>query len=1091
MHGFGTYVWKNGQRYDGEWKDGRREGIGIKTYVDGSMYDGFWSGGEAAAAGPGAAAAAAPRKLFVREYDMGQLLREYPLTAEEIKMIFGFLWPKNKVRRRVQRVLRRGPRMQKKLGEVVYKGHYSYSLMLELQLGIRYSVGRALRPRGASAQSGSSAVSLLRSSFALHGLRPWWSMSAGVSGVSCVSGGHTKEDDQDEQQRQQQQQRGASEAAVMVADEDVGELCGQDFREKAAVYFPSSGSSTTPAHPSMDFMWRDYCPRVFRRLRKAAGIDEADYMLSLAGAQALRQLNSPGKSGSMFLLSEDERFLVKTMRKSEMSVLLGMLEAYSEHMERHPNSLITRFFGLHKVTPAHGRSVRFVVMANIFVTDLQIHRRYDIKGSTDGRTVGPEGRNKAADGDPNIIFKDLDVDMRIVLEQAQHEALLQQLAADSDLLKRVGVMDYSLLLGVHYPARNYTRMSLEPVHSQSLDGLAPQASPLPGGAGASTVPGSGLTSAQGSFLLAEPYSSSAAGAAAVAGGAGVGGAAGASTRHLTVSDDDVQQPPQLLRLAAQQQAQTYAQQQMQQQEASNATGGGAEVPGGLAGGGGRSGRSSYEQVPYAPVQFPIGRTSTSEDVQMPPVAAAAFTLPPGIGAGSTGGSAFAGGFPAGGFGSAAGTAGGAGSAAGSHHGGDRSSMLAGGASAGAAGARNWELWSGAAEQEELLGKVVERMKEMGFSEQRMKDVAELARLKILGGKLKKSAARKEPPSAVLQAMQQQRQEAEGALVDGPLAHGALLPVAPSSPDAAAAAAAAALGTPAAAIPPAPLVVRPTLPSHLSSLRGAFTGLGVPFEEDEEAVDTPMALGLPDPKAPAAAAGNAAAGLLGSGRLGINLPAKAVPTVQPLGGSSGGKGGAAAAAAAGAAAALDHRLGPEEVVLCFGIIDILQDYSTRKVLERTVKGVTHDKAAISVAPPKQYARRFLDFATRQVFMSEQEYRSSLAHSGYGSSSQADTLAGVQQQQQLGVAAMQSPWATAVANGRQQQLPAGHAAAAAVGEHGDGVLVPAVVVELQGVADKSPASKQGSLERQMELTAGANGVKGVNGHVVVVNGVGQSS
>jgi 1-phosphatidylinositol-4-phosphate 5-kinase len=55
--------------------------------------------------------------------------------------------------------------------------------------------------------------------------------------------------------------------------------------------------------------------------------------------------------------AEDERFLVKTMRKSEMSVLLGMLQQYSAHMEAHPNSLITRFFGLHKVTPAHGRSV--------------------------------------------------------------------------------------------------------------------------------------------------------------------------------------------------------------------------------------------------------------------------------------------------------------------------------------------------------------------------------------------------------------------------------------------------------------------------------------------------------------------------------------------------------------------------------------------------------------------------------------------------------------------------------------------------------------------------------------------------------------
>jgi len=45
-----------------------------------------------------ALSSAAPRKLFVREYVMGQLVREYPLTAEEIKMIFGFLWPKqNKV----------------------------------------------------------------------------------------------------------------------------------------------------------------------------------------------------------------------------------------------------------------------------------------------------------------------------------------------------------------------------------------------------------------------------------------------------------------------------------------------------------------------------------------------------------------------------------------------------------------------------------------------------------------------------------------------------------------------------------------------------------------------------------------------------------------------------------------------------------------------------------------------------------------------------------------------------------------------------------------------------------------------------------
>lgn len=106
--------------------------------------------------------------------------------------------------------------------------------------------------------------------------------------------------------------------------------------------------------------------------------------------------------------------------------------------------------------------------------------------------------------------------------------------------------------------------------------------------------------------------------------------------------------------------------------------------------------------------------------------------------------------------------------------------------------------------------------------------------------------------------------------------------------------------------------------HLTSLRGAFTGLGVPFEEDEEVVETPMAMGLPDPKAPAA--GTAAAGLLGSQQLGINMAALAVSTTAPVGGA-GGAGGAAKASAGGGC--LDHHRGPEEVVLCFGIIDILQ------------------------------------------------------------------------------------------------------------------------------------------------------------------------
>lgn len=49
-------------------------------------------------------------------------------------------------------------------------------------------------------------------------------------------------------------------------------------------------------------------------------IDAADYMMSICGNDALRELSSPGKSGSVFFLSQDDHFMIKTLRKSEVKV---------------------------------------------------------------------------------------------------------------------------------------------------------------------------------------------------------------------------------------------------------------------------------------------------------------------------------------------------------------------------------------------------------------------------------------------------------------------------------------------------------------------------------------------------------------------------------------------------------------------------------------------------------------------------------------------------------------------------------------------------------------------------------------------------
>ena len=59
---------------------------------------------------------------------------------------------------------------------------------------------------------------------------------------------------------------------------------------------------------------------MFRTLRKLFKVDPADYMISICGNDALRELSSPGKSGSFFYLTNDDRYMIKTMKKSEVKV---------------------------------------------------------------------------------------------------------------------------------------------------------------------------------------------------------------------------------------------------------------------------------------------------------------------------------------------------------------------------------------------------------------------------------------------------------------------------------------------------------------------------------------------------------------------------------------------------------------------------------------------------------------------------------------------------------------------------------------------------------------------------------------------------
>ena len=50
----------------------------------------------------------------------------------------------------------------------------------------------------------------------------------------------------------------------------------------------------------------------------------------------------------------------------------------------------------------------------------------------------------------------------------------------------------------------------------------------------------------------------------------------------------------------------------------------------------------------------------------------------------------------------------------------------------------------------------------------------------------------------------------------------------------------------------------------------------------------------------------------------------------------------------------------DIIIFFGIIDILQDYDISKKIEHTYKSFQYDPTSISAVDPRLYSKRFRDF-----------------------------------------------------------------------------------------------------------------------------------
>ncbi|XP_022129294.1 phosphatidylinositol 5-phosphate 4-kinase type-2 alpha isoform X1 [Pieris rapae] len=279
-------------------------------------------------------------------------------------------------------------------------------------------------------------------------------------------------------------------------------LLPDDFRaySKLKVDNHLFNKENMPSH----FKVKEYCPLVFRNLRERFGIDDLDYKESLTrfrkpdnylrsrarqkyinklrrsatapsgvtemrnGQESLRDAcdllkyglsmnlrlrsqpipdESSGKSGAKFYQSYDRLFILKTLTSEEVERMHSFLKHYHPYIvERHGKTLLPQYLGMYRLT-VDGIEHYLVATRNVFSNHLNIHKKYDLKGSTVDREASEKELEKEL---PTLKDNDfIKQGVRIDIGDAAKEKLLETLTADVEFLTKLHLMDYSLLLGVH------------------------------------------------------------------------------------------------------------------------------------------------------------------------------------------------------------------------------------------------------------------------------------------------------------------------------------------------------------------------------------------------------------------------------------------------------------------------------------------------------------------------------------------------------------------------------------------------------------------------------------------------------------------
>ncbi|KAA8500019.1 putative phosphatidylinositol phosphate kinase [Porphyridium purpureum] len=217
------------------------------------------------------------------------------------------------------------------------------------------------------------------------------------------------------------------------------------FDDRLIFYFDAGGKNGRAKRKDISdhTRWECHAPFVYRKLREELGYSEEEFLSSTCVDSKLRELQTPGKSGALFYITEDEEFFLKTLTTSEDETLNFILPSYFAHLQKYPDTFLTKFLANFGMKTRSGRHIRLIAMSSVFHANLYIDEKYDLKGSTKGRLASEKDRRS-----DNVILKDCDLKEPLFFDPQVLERIMLLLDVDSLLLEENNIMDYSLLMGL-------------------------------------------------------------------------------------------------------------------------------------------------------------------------------------------------------------------------------------------------------------------------------------------------------------------------------------------------------------------------------------------------------------------------------------------------------------------------------------------------------------------------------------------------------------------------------------------------------------------------------------------------------------------